>query len=200
MKEHFINQFNTFICGWYINAYLCDALIDHHRDNPNNWPGQSGQKAQVNKHIKDSIDCKIDDPFLYRKYNEELQKCVDLYVEKYPYCDRGDAWKNIELGNLQYYAPTKGYHAWHAERAVFGQPMGSRHLVYLTYLNDVTDQGETEFYHQKIKIKPEKGLTIIWPADWTFTHRGIASPTQDKYIFTGWFNYVPREELNNDTS
>jgi hypothetical protein len=55
------------------------------------------------------------------------------------------------------------------------------------FLNDVTDQGETEFFHQKIKIKPQKGLTVIWPADWTYTHRGIASPTQDKYIITGWF-------------
>jgi hypothetical protein len=54
----------------------------------------------------------------------------------------------------------------------------------------VTDQGETEFYHQNIKIKPEKGLTIIWPADWTFTHRGLPSLTQEKFVVTGWFSYV----------
>jgi hypothetical protein len=59
----------------------------------------------------------------------------------------------------------------------------------MTYLNDVTDAGETEFFYQKIKMKPEKGLTLIWPADWTFTHRGIASPTQEKTIITGWFNF-----------
>jgi hypothetical protein len=60
----------------------------------------------------------------------------------------------------------------------------------MTYLNDITDEGETEFFHQQIKIQPRKGLTLIWPADWTYTHRGITSPTQDKYIITGWFNYV----------
>ena len=59
----------------------------------------------------------------------------------------------------------------------------------MTYLNDVTHKGETEFFHQKIKIKPEKGLTLIWPTDWTFTHRGIPSPTEEKYIVTGWFEY-----------
>ena len=59
----------------------------------------------------------------------------------------------------------------------------------MTYLNDITDDGETEFFHQKIKIKPEKGLTVIWPADWTFTHRGIPSNTQVKYITTGWMSF-----------
>ena len=53
-----------------------------------------------------------------------------------------------------------------------------------------SDAGETEFFHQKIKVKPQKGLTIIWPAEWTHTHRGIVSPTQTKYIMTGWYNFV----------
>ena len=60
----------------------------------------------------------------------------------------------------------------------------------MTYLNDVSDHGETEWFHQKLKVKPKKGLTVIWPADWTFTHRGISSPTQRKIIVTGWFSYV----------
>ena len=64
----------------------------------------------------------------------------------------------------------------------------------MTYLNDVTDQGETEWLHQNLKIKPKKGLTIFWPTDWTFVHRGITSPSQEKYIATGWYNYI---EPNN---
>ena len=43
---------------------------------------------------------------------------------------------------------------------------------------------------QPIKIKPKKGLSVIWPADFTYTHRGIPSPTQEKYIATGWFHMV----------
>jgi hypothetical protein len=60
----------------------------------------------------------------------------------------------------------------------------------MTYLNTVTDGGETEFFWQKIKVKPEKGLTLIWPSDFTHTHRGIPSPSQKKYIVTGWFNIL----------
>ena len=66
----------------------------------------------------------------------------------------------------------------------------------MTYLNDVNDAGETEFLHQNIKIKPEKGLTIIWGADWTFTHRGIPSPTEEKTIVTGWLSFI--DGVNND--
>jgi hypothetical protein len=62
----------------------------------------------------------------------------------------------------------------------------------MTYLNNVTDGGETEWYHQDLKIQPQKGLTVIWPADWCFVHRGNITPTQDKYIITGWFNYTEK--------
>jgi hypothetical protein len=36
---------------------------------------------------------------------------------------------------------------------------------------------------------PRKGLTLIWPAIWTHPHRGVVSPTQTKYIATGWWMY-----------
>jgi len=39
-------------------------------------------------------------------------------------------------------------------------------------------------------VQPRKGLTLIWPADWTHHHRGVVSPTQEKYIITGWFSFT----------
>ena len=35
----------------------------------------------------------------------------------------------------------------------------------------------------------EKGLTLIWPTDFTHTHSGQISKTHEKYIITGWFNF-----------
>ena len=63
----------------------------------------------------------------------------------------------------------------------------------MTYLNDIEDGGETEFLYQKIKVKPRKGLTLIWPVDWTHTHRGIVSPSQEKTIITGWYEFFEEE-------
>ena len=39
------------------------------------------------------------------------------------------------------------------------------------------------------KYKPKKGLTLIWPAIWTHTHKGVVSKKHTKYIITGWINY-----------
>ena len=61
-------------------------------------------------------------------------------------------------------------------------------LVYMLYLNTVTDGGGTEFIHQKIITNAEKGKLVIWPADFTHLHRGIVSPTEIKYIATGWLD------------
>ena len=72
-----------------------------------------------------------------------------------------------------------------------------RHLVFMTYLNDVPDGG-TEWYYQDLKLPAEKGLTILWPADWTHTHRGIISMSTTKYIITGWYSYN-LEEYNYKT-
>ena len=39
-----------------------------------------------------------------------------------------------------------------------------------------------------VKTKAKKGLTVMWPAEWTHTHKGIISPDKEKYIATGWLN------------
>ena len=99
-------------------------------------------------------------------------------------------WGIKEGFNIQHYKPNEGYFSWHTERTSTISENCNRHLVFMAYLNDVDNQGETEFYHQKLKVKPRKGLTLIWPADWTHTHRVITSPIQEKYIITGWLSYI----------
>lgn len=171
---------------------ICDLIIEYHNTNEYKGPGLVfGDNIRPEE--KDSIDCQLrQEHFLFPVYLKNLQDVVKSYIEKYPMCDFYAPWGITEVVNVQYYKPTAGYHAWHTERCNHIPPSSTRHLVFMTYLNDVTDGGETEFYHQKIKIKPEKGKTVIWPADWTYTHRGIASPTQEKYIVTGWFNFCDR--------
>jgi len=61
----------------------------------------------------------------------------------------------------------------------------------MLYLNDVEEGGETEFLYQKMRVKPTKGTILIWPADWTHTHRGNPPLSGDKYIYTGWMEHTP---------
>jgi hypothetical protein len=189
MKPHAVNLSNNFISGWYIDSSIHDELIEYFKNSDLQHAGTAGNI--VDKSIKDSMDCKLLDKNLSDKYFfQNLKLCIDEYTKIYPYCNNYRSWGIVEHMNIQQYMPTGGYFQWHTERTGSETLISSRHLVFMTYLNDVNNAGETEFFHQKLKIKPEKGLTIIWPADWTFTHRGIPSPTQEKYIITGWLNYV----------
>ena len=59
----------------------------------------------------------------------------------------------------------------------------------MTYLNDVSEGGETEFPMFGLKVKPEMGKTLIWPAEWTHAHLGAIVKTGKKYIITGWMHF-----------
>jgi len=188
MKEHAINKLDNFIGAWYHDdTSICDKLIDYHSNNPT-YAGVTNKG--LDKLVKDSEDCIINDESLVLEYCYWMSDAMTRYKEKYPWCDSYGAFMPIEPISVQYYTPGAAYFGYHTERVGARMPNASRHLVFMTYLNDVTEGGETEWVHQKLKIKPERGLTVIWPADWTFTHRGCVSMTQEKYIVTGWVNYV----------
>lgn len=191
---------NSFIETYYLkDLEICDRLIDLHKKSLDKTPGRvyvNGELAPVSPHIKDSTDLTISDYFQYPEiidYTIQLNQVLELYVKKYNFCNWYNPWTIIEPINIQYYRPGGGYKIWHTERTSNNSITSSRHLVFMTYLNDVDDGGETEFYYQNLKIQPKKGLTVIWPADWTHTHRGIPSMTQEKYIITGWYNYIEKK-------
>ena len=66
--------------------------------------------------------------------------------------------------------------------------------AWMIYLNDVTDAGETVFPTQKKQFKPCAGDLLLWPSYWTHPHKGIPSPTQTKYIATGWLIFYETHE------
>ena len=65
----------------------------------------------------------------------------------------------------------------------------NRVLAWMFYLNDVTDKGGTRFPQQNITLKARAGDLYIWPSYFTHSHHGVASPTQVKYIATGWIDF-----------
>jgi hypothetical protein len=191
---------NNFILEKYMDdVNLCDDLINYYISRDDKEPGKTysrnSNESVINFDDKKSTDVQInakhvEDSDALKRYNIELHKAINLYTETYPFVNVYGPWSMIESFNIQHYKPNEGYCVWHSERTSAMNLVTTRHLVFMTYLNDVIDGGETEFYHQDLKVKPKKGLTLIWPADWTHTHRGVTSPTQEKYIVTGWFNYV----------
>ena len=173
---------------------ICDEMISFFNRNQEFHRIGTTNKG-VDILIKDSTDLTIKLNEIEKnnelvKYVNFLHQCTKEYINEFSYCNHYAPWGIVEDINIQHYAPNQGYFQWHTERSSANSKNSARHLAFITYLNDVDDGGETEFFYQKIKVTPRKGLTVIFPADWTYTHRGITSKTQYKYIVTGWFSYI----------
>lgn len=88
---------------------------------------------------------------------------------------------------MQKTQPGGGYHVWHAED---GERVHCGRVgVYLLYLNDVEEGGETEFLYLSKRVKPKKGRLVIFPPNYPWAHRGNPPLSGTKYILTGWTEF-----------
>lgn len=184
-------EYDSFIDGDYISKDLCDELVDYFNYNKKYVIQGHFGGGQVDNSVKESFDLGIGANNLdtiIGEYRKALQVCLEKYLKKYEYANDCNFFTVRETYIIQKYPIGGGFKRWHFENTGNGESV-SRHLVFMTYLNDVEDGG-TEFLFQKVKTKAEKGLTLIWPAAWTHTHRGIVSTTKEKMIITGWFNFI----------
>ena len=185
-KEHTISN-DLFLKGWYIPEKICDGLVKYYNDNYNKTVlGKIG--LGLDKNIKDSTDLSLgvnntDSKIL--NYKEILQKLLDNYIKKFPELNMADHF-NIEDLNIQKYPKNGGFKIWHYERS--SKKHSDRTLVFMTYLNNV-DKGGTCFKYQDLITPAKKGLTLIWPPDFTHTHKGQIAD-KEKIIITGWFKFT----------
>ena len=121
------------------------------------------------------------------KINQYLQSCLNHYCTQY------GSLANTPLASwnckFQETPAGGGYHVYHYESGNFNE--SQRCLVWMIYLNEEFEGGETEFLYQKRRIKPTTGTVVIWPAGFTHTHRGNLVLDGTKYVTTGWFYQQP---------
>ena len=60
--------------------------------------------------------------------------------------------------------------------------VAGRYLVFLWYLNDVADGGETEFCDLGVRVQARAGRLLMFPPYWMFQHAGLPPLSNDKYI------------------
>jgi len=65
--------------------------------------------------------------------------------------------------------------------------VSNRYLVFLWYLNDVAEGGETAFVDLSLEVKPQVGRLLVFPPYWMFQHAGRAPVSNDKYILSTYF-------------
>ena len=112
--------------------------------------------------------------------------CLEEYIRKYEHllCYR---YQQVYL-NVQRTLPQQGYHSWHSEDGNMGA--NRRILATMMYLNDDFDGGETEFLYQSLRVKPKRGMVLIWPAGFTHVHRGNPPLSGEKFIATSWLENI----------
>jgi hypothetical protein len=64
-----------------------------------------------------------------------------------------------------------------------------RYLVFLWYLNDVAEGGETEFCDLGMKVSAKRGRLLMFPPYWMFQHAGLPPRSNDKYIVSTYLMF-----------
>ena len=97
--------------------------------------------------------------------------------------------------NLQRTSPGEYFH-WHSDELIMGT--WYRGISYIIYLNDIHHDGYTEFYDGTI-IQPKQGHVMMFPATWTYVHRGVPPVDETKYICVGWWETISHVHYTPET-
>ena len=179
---------------------LCSDIITMYELENTRYPGLT--MGGLLKDIKNTTDMIIPknnpmwtkiETFLYNELSNALKKyLIHIDDDNFNIDDRPSKFTYFNSENLhidwfmvQKYDMQDGKYIYHSDS--LNESNRHRVITYLWYLNDVTDGGETEFWGGKYDIKPETGKLLLFPACWSFPHRGKMPISNDKYIITGWF-------------
>lgn len=62
--------------------------------------------------------------------------------------------------------------------------VANRYLVFLWYLNEVAEGGETRFPQLDHRVEAKTGRLLMFPPYWMYQHEGAAPASGDKYILS----------------
>ncbi|MCF2845922.1 2OG-Fe(II) oxygenase [Pseudoalteromonas sp. ACER1] len=164
---------------------------------------QQTTAGYVFKYLEEHIFMMIG-AFGLKVYHPQTGKPVDLTQDNFEEVGKPQlpllVQQIFRMGPIQaqkYDINKGGYPYWHSE--VYPQADHNealhRVLLFMFYLNDVEEGGETEFYYQQRKISPKQGSMVVAPGYFTHTHRGNKPISNDKYILTSWVLFNRAEQI-----
>lgn len=194
------SKYENFV-GIYENAFsdeYCDALIQHYEWAAKNNRSFGRPEAERVKKDDSTVLNPInqhDIAFLspnIAAYVDEFNRvfwdqCYAEYLKEYSVLADYDR-HTVYTYKIQKTLPAGGYHVWHCEDG--SKLHAGRIGVYILYLNDVEDGGETEFLYFSKRVKPKKGTLLIFPSNYPWAHRGNPPLSGEKYIMTGWVEFA----------
>jgi hypothetical protein len=184
-----------FIGSWNLEPLeLCDDIVNYFETNISHQKkGRAGNR--LNQSVKKSVDItllpneiKLHKNQIFNLYLDALFTCYKDYLLQWPFLS--SFANQVEIGsfNIQRYQAGEHFQQIQTERSSIATL--HRMFAWMTYLNDVNIEGETDWKSQKLKVKPKIGLTVLWPPYWTHLHRGVISKKEEKIIITGWYSFI----------
>jgi hypothetical protein len=143
--------------------------------------------------IASIVELEWADDFILPFHDRFYDYIYPIYNLKYPTLQMLIRHKSKFI-KIQKTKPQEGYHTWHCEHDAYVSSE-RRILSWILYLNTVDDGGETEFLYQSLRIKPKQGTFVMFPAGFTHTHRGNPPLKDNKYIATGWIEFLNTTEM-----
>ena len=192
-REKIVTRNQNFIGCWNINnPNLCLSIIEFFENNKQLHA--KGSVTSGNEDAKKTTDLTIfpndlkkENFSIFKEYFDKLYNCYEDYQSQWPFLKENFSVLDISAFNVQKYNPGDHFSVIHCERDRINM---HRVFAWMTYLNDIKDEnGATYYSHYEVKIKPETGKTLIWPAEWTHAHAGELLKTETKYIITGWLQF-----------
>lgn len=175
-----------------ISREACDSII---RDAEKFFDSSAGKNVDVGAtqmptlefgRLDFSFNATLHLPGAAKIVDEALHRCIQKYAADYFVTKQIKA--STKEVKIQKTPPRGGYHFWHCEN--FNKQTSTRVLAWMIYLNDIPEgEGETEFIWQKLRVRPEAGKCLLWPTQFTHTHRGNPVYSTTKYIATGWYTF-----------
>lgn len=199
-----------------ISPELCKTIIEYFEKEENRYQGVTSDGLNVN--VKNTTDFAIPPESFFcgeneneetlnkwtnicKILNEQLQENINHYMRELKNSPSFSS-DNFRLLNAKYltedtyqiqkYIRGEGKYVYHNDFSVDWNRKQYRVITFLWYLNTISEGGETELLGE-ILVKPEAGKLLLFPACWTFPHRGKVPISDDKYIVTGWF-YINENE------
>lgn len=174
----------------------CDDLMSLYEQNIDNAVSNQifASEDKFNYATSNWHEMRLDYPPFKDKYDILIQQRNELAFQQYK--ERFAERHFFRFPNnyhfsgpriKKYKTDGKDQFDWHADTNA--KEVSDRFLVFLYYLNDVAEGGETVIATQdgqSISIKPKKGSLLIFPPYWMFTHCGLPPVSNPKYIISSY--------------
>lgn len=186
-----INANNHFISSWSINEENLDEIVEYFNLSHENHAQGAYKTGLIDKTKKDCIELSIKPKVVDEKklnfffnYLNKIKICYEDYIKQWGYLQNNS--QKIYIGSIKIEKYLLSGH--NKEYQCDRNDIHSSHksLSWITFLNSIEkEEGYMNFKYFDYSVQPKKGLTLMWPSDWTHMNNHDVMKTQDKFSIRG---------------